>query len=309
MKYCIIGTGALGGYYGGLLSKAGADVHFLVRSDYEQIRAQGLSIISPKGDFSLPKVNAYQSVTHMPKGEVIIVSVKAYSNPEIIKSLPSILTSDSSIILLQNGLGGEECYSQLVTNNRLFGGLSFICASKIGPGKIHHQDYGAIRIGEYNPSGTPLGISNKLQNIISDFRNAGVEATPVPDLLHARWEKLIWNIPFSGLSVIGNADTKRIISDAHALVLARSIIHDVALAANACGKPIDADFQQKMIDHTRTMVPYIPSIKIDFDNGKPMETEAIFGNPLRAAQKAGYAAPYVASLYRILKFLENNRGQ
>ena len=305
--YCIIGTGALGGYYGALLCRAGFDTHFLIRSDYNQVKTHGLTIKSPKGDFTLPKINAWRSIHEMPKGDVILVSVKVYSNPQIRDSLSPIIHEKSILVFMQNGLYCENLFAGLLPDERIFGALSFICVSKQGPGLIDHQDYGSVKIGVYNPTGRTAGVTPLLQQLIDEFVSAGIDASPVPDLLQARWEKLVWNIPFSGLSVVLNADTQRIVADLYSLRLAEAIIADVISAARTCGKPIDSAFGQKMIENTVDMVPYMPSIKLDFDQGKPMETEAIFGNPLRAAQKAGYEARYIESLYRILKFMEKYR--
>jgi 2-dehydropantoate 2-reductase len=305
--YCIIGTGALGGYYGALLCRAGFDTHFLIRSDYNQVNTTGLTIKSPKGDFAIPKINSWCSIHEMPQGDVILITVKAYSNPQIRDALSPIIHGKSILVLMQNGLFCEDQFAGLVPDEQIFGALSFICVSKQGPGLINHQDYGSVKIGVYNHSGRMAEATPPLQQLIDDFVSAGIDASTVPDLLQARWEKLVWNIPFSGLSVVLNADTQRIVADPYSLRLAEAIIADVIAAAGACGKPIDSTFGQKMIDNTFKMVPYMPSIKLDFDRGKPMETEAIFGNPLRAAQKAGYEARYIESLYRILKFMEKRQ--
>ena len=305
--YAVVGTGAIGGFYGAKLCRAGRDVHFLLRSDFEHVLAQGLYVKSPTGDISLPQVNAYASSVDMPRADIIIVAVKSFANPSLKSMIVPVLKPSSAVLLIQNGLGGEEVLSEFVPADRIFGGLAFICVSKERPGVVNHQDYGSIRIGAYEPNGVPLGVSQQLQEIVADFRDAGIEATPAPDLLLARWEKLAWNIPFSGLSVLLNADTRKIVSDPDSAALARLLIRDVSLAAKACGKLIQESFQRKMFDNTVTMVPYAPSIKLDYDAGRPMETESIFGNPLRTSQKAGYQAPYMEMVYRQMKFLENMR--
>ena len=306
--FCIIGTGALGGYYGSLLCKAGFTVHFLARSDYDHIKNHGLRIESPLGDFNLNDVKVYRSSSDMPQADIVIIALKAYCNPQLNELLPSLVTPKTAVVLLQNGIGEEELLSGIVPADRIFGALSFICASKPGPGLIRHQDYGAIRIGCFVPiNNKGLSSSPLLDTIVNDFASAGIDVSPVDDLIQARWEKLVWNIPFSGLSIVLDANTKQIVTHPDSLALSRLIIRDVADAASACNKPVDSSFQKKMIDNTVCMVPYIPSIKLDYDRGKPLEIEAIFGNPLRAAQKAGYAAPYIEFIYRTLGFLDRSR--
>jgi 2-dehydropantoate 2-reductase len=211
------------------------------------------------------------------------------------------------VVLIQNGLDGEDILADFVHPERIFGGLAFICSSKSGPGLINHEDYGSLRIGGYNPDGIPRGTSLRLKKLIADFTRAGIETSPAEDLLLARWEKLAWNIPFSGLSVLLDTDTRKLVCDPDSATLVNAIIRDVALAAKACGKLIEDSFLRKMFDNTVHMVAYAPSIKLDYDAGRPMETEAIFGNPLRASQKAGYEAKYIEMIYHQLKFMERNR--
>jgi 2-dehydropantoate 2-reductase len=304
-KYIIIGTGALGGFYGARLSNSGQDVHFLVRSDYDYIRKHGLTIISKSGNVFIDKVNCYKKTEDMPKGNVILIATKALSNNELKHLILPVLKETSTVVLLQNGLGGEDYLADIIDNKRLFGGLSILAVSKDSPGVIKHHDFGSIKIGQFNPDNLPREISSDLQEIVNDISKAGIEAAAVHDLMQARWEKLVWNIPFSGLSVLLDADTRQIVSSDYSLQLAKEIIKDVARAAAACGKIISKDFEKKMVEITVSMTPYFPSMKLDFDSGKPMEIEAIFGNPLRAAEKAGYYAPFISMLYHSLKFIEN----
>lgn len=306
-KYLIIGTGALGGFYGAKLSRAGLDVHFLIRSDFEYIKSHGLMIKTKSGDIFLDNLKCYNNSNDMPKGDVILVATKALSNNELKKIIQPVLKGSSIIIMLQNGLGNEDYLSGLIENTRIFGGLSILAVSKAGPGIINHYDFGSIKIGQYNPDNLPKEITLELKEILADFNKSGITASAVTDLVQARWEKLVWNIPFCGLSVILNADTRQIISNHNSLELAGDIIRDVAKAASACGKIISNDFQKKMIEITVQMPPYFPSMKQDFDSGKSMEVEAIFGNPLRVAQEAGYNPPFISMLYYLLKFLEKNK--
>lgn len=306
-KYLIIGTGALGGFYGVKLAKAGLDVHFLIRSDYDYIKSHGLKVVSASGNIVIDSINCYRYTSEMPNGDVILIATKAFSNNELKGLIQPVLKDSSTVVLLQNGLGGEDYLADFIDNTCIFGGLSIVAVSKDAPGLIHHHDFGSIKIGQFNPDGLPRKLTPALQNIVNDFIKAGVKATAVSDLMQARWEKLAWNIPFCGLSVILDADTKKIVSNHPATTISEEIIKDVARAAAACGKVIPDAFQRQMIDITIKMSPYFPSMKQDFDAGKPLEIEAIFGNPLRAAMNTGYFATYISMLYHLLKFMEHER--
>jgi 2-dehydropantoate 2-reductase len=185
------------------------------------------------------------------------------------------------------------------------GGLCFLCSNKAGPGHIRHLDYGYVKFAEF----ATRGVTDRMRQIGEDFQRAGIPIQLHDDLLLARWQKLIWNIPYNGLSVILNATTADLMANDHTRQLVTAIMREVAAAATACGHPIHEEFIQRMLADTAKMIPYRTSMKIDHDEHRPMEIEAIFGNPLRAAQQAGGASPLLDSLYRQLQFLdERNRG-
>lgn len=304
--YAILGTGALGGLYGGLLARAGAEVHFLLHSDYEHVREHGLRVDTPLGDFHLPKVNAYRSASEMPQVEVAIVAWKSTANAALPEALPRVLTEEGCTLVLQNGWDVERDAAQLVGAERVLGGCCFLCSNKVGPGHIHHLDYGRIAFGEYAPllSGS---ITPRMRTIEADFRRAGVDITATEDLGKTRWAKLMWNIPFNGLSVVLQALTDRIMSNPHTARLAEQLMREVHTAAAGCGSVIDESMITKLLEDTRKMVPYASSMLLDYQQGRPMEIEAIFGNPLRAARAAGIEVPRIEMLYQQLMFLAEGR--
>ena len=296
-SFAIIGTGAVGGYYGGLLQKAGFDVHFLLHSDYEFVKKNGLSIESAGGDFRLPQVNAYNDPKKMPRCDVAIVSLKTTANRHLKDILPHVLKDDGVVLTLQNGLGSEEEIASIVGPERVIGGLCFLCSNKTGPGHIHHVDYGLITLGEYRADGKPGGITPRLKQLGAAMQSAGMEIQLIDDLPLARWRKLVWNIPFNGLTVVKNCLTDVLMNNPEIRTLCRRLMEEVVAASAACARPIEPEFIEKMMAHTDKMVPYAPSMKLDFDRGNPMEVESIYGNPVRAAKAAGVAMPETEKLY------------
>ena len=306
-SYAIVGAGALGGFYGACLQRVGLEAHFLLHRDYEHVRQHGLRIESPQGDFTLSHVYAYSQAQDVPRCDVVVVALKTTQNQLLPKILPSVVKDDGVVLVLQNGFGIEAEIAQIVGAERVMGGLCFICSNKIGPGHIRHLDYGAITLGEYAPQGKGNGISDRLQQIAHDFEAAGITIHLAEDLQLARWEKLVWNIPFNGLSVVLDATTNQLMADVHARALVEQLMWEVVTAAAACGCSISNSIVQKMLDYTLKMKPYRTSMKIDYDAQRPLEVEAIFGNPLRAAQRAGTHLPLLAMLYWQLKFLDRSR--
>jgi 2-dehydropantoate 2-reductase len=302
IRYGVIGTGALGGFYGGMLARAGQEVHFLFRSDYEYVRRNGLQIDSVRGDFKLPQVYAYNSTQQMPVCDVILVCMKTTGNhllPEMIKQL---LHPKSIIILLQNGLGQEEELSEQLPDVGIAGGLAFICSNKVGPGHIQHLDYGKLIIGSYNLKETEI-----LEQVVSDFQSAGIHTELTANLRFSRWQKLLWNIPFNGMTVVLNTTTDKLMANEHSRQLALEMMLEVIHGANKCGVPLKESLAQQMIDMTIKMNPYAPSMKLDYDAYRPMEIGYIYSNPILAAKEAGFLMSKVSMLEKQLRFIEDHR--
>lgn len=301
-RYAIIGSGALGGLYGGMLARAGKEVHFLFRSDYEYVKQNGLHVESPWGDFTLPEVHAHQSTETMPPCDVTIVGLKTTANSTLAESLPSPTRGGGLVLVLQNGLDVEADSAAVVGEDRVLGGCCFLCSNKVGPGHIKHLDYGRIVFGEYRPL-TPE-VSDRCAEICEDLVSAGIEAEATANLLMARWRKLMWNITFNGLSVALNASTEELIDNPDSLALCECIVREVHSAAARCGVSIPEKMVTKTIDNTRTMVPYDSSMRLDYLHHRAMEVESIFGNPLRTAAAHGAQMPRVEMLYQQLRYLD-----
>ncbi|MBE9051806.1 putative 2-dehydropantoate 2-reductase [Nostocales cyanobacterium LEGE 11386] len=308
-KYAILGTGALGGFYGARLQKAGLDVHFLLKSDYEHVSKSGLVVDSKDGDFIIPQVNAYNDVNKMPQCDVVVIALKTTQNYLLPKLLPPVVKDHGVVLVLQNGLGVEEEVAQIVGNVTVIGGLCFLCSNKVGLGHIRHLDYGKITMGEYTHQYYPSRITARMQQIADDFNSAGIPIELAEDLLLARWQKLVWNIPYNGLSVILNARTDELMADANTRILVEQLMNEVVAGAKSAGRIIPDSFMQTMLNYTLKMKPYRTSMKIDYDERRPLEVEAIFGNPLRKTQAAGVNLPQINCVYHQLKFLDGkNRG-
>lgn len=310
LSYAILGTGALGGFYGAKLQKAGNEVHFLVNSDYQQVIKHGLTIESKDGDFQLPQVQAYNDIEKMPICDVLIIAIKTTQNHLLSQILPPLVKDDSIVLVLQNGLGIETEIAEIVSNVNIIGGLCFLCSNKIAPGHIHHLDYGKITLGEYTTNYNSVGITDRMTTIAKDFENAGIEIELTEDLLLGRWKKLVWNIPYNSLSVILDATTDEIMANLHTRTLVEKIMFEVQLGAKSTGRIISDSFIQTMLDYTVKMKPYRTSMKIDFDENRSLEVEAIVGNPLRIAAENDVNLPLIHCLYQQLKFLDaRNRNE
>jgi 2-dehydropantoate 2-reductase len=207
---------------------------------------------------------------------------------------------------MQNGLGFEETAAAIAGPDHVLGVLCFVCSNKVGPGLVRHLDFGHITIGHHSPGGAPAaGITVDMKNIAADFEKAGVSVELAPDLAVARWKKLVWNVPYNGLSVVLNATTEQLMKDPYSRGLVKRLMQEIHAGASSCGHPFEEEFISKMLSYTDSMTPYETSMKIDFDRKRPMEVESIFGAPLGAAKNAGAELPLLSMLYGELKYLDD----
>lgn len=302
MKIGVVGAGSIGLYYGGLLARAGYDVHFLLRSGFDEACRDGIRIFSPEGDFHLPTPQIYREHTAIGPCDLIIVSLKATSNAALKEILPPLLHPETMVLTMQNGLGNEEYLASLVGAEHILGGLCFVCLNRPSPASVVHIGHGRISIGEFGRPPQP-----RTHALHSAFLQAGIHADLVENLAEERWRKLVWNVPFNGLAVArGGITVDQILVDPvlHAECLA--LMQEITATANALGFAIEPEYGDYQIERTRPMGAYRPSTLVDFLAGHELEIEPIWGEPLRIAQKVGVPTPHLTRLYEQLQ-IANSR--
>ena len=283
-RIAIVGSGAVGSYYGAKLAISGANVHFLMRADLEHVRRFGLRIESNKtGVEHLEKVNTYGCTADIGYCDLVIIALKATDNHSLEKILPPLLKEDTVIMTLQNGLGNEEFLANRFGGNRVIGGLCFVCINRPSPGTVHHIAQGSITCGEF--SGLPIPRTHDIGLI---FKRADIPFLVAQSLPKERWRKLVWNIPFNGLAIVGGAiDTATVLATKNLYCLAKELMKEVMGVALALGYELPDSLIEHNLNETKKMGSYTPSSMIDFIMDKPVEVEAIWGEAVRAGLKAG----------------------
>lgn len=309
LRFGVIGLGALGGYYGGLLAKSGRDVHFLARGNHDAVAREGLRVDSPRGCFHLQRVNVHERAEAMPKCDVVLVAIKATDNAVLASILSHVLTEGGTTLLIQNGLGQEERLPELALRGSVYAGLGFICARKGEPNHIVHEDYGTLRLAVYRETELALRRYGGVEGLAQHLRDAGIDIELEPHFLAARWKKLVWNIPFNGLAVALHCNTADLLQDRNAAALVRRLMLEVIAAGRAEGCVIPDEYAQQMLDHTVRMRPYFPSMYCDFEAGRQLELEAMYWVPIERARQAAQAMPCVEMLAQQLEFLSQRRAQ
>lgn len=298
MRYAVVGTGAIGGYYGGMLANADADVHFLFHSDFDAAYANGLRVNSCNGDFEIERVNAYNSTTSMPKADVILVGLKTLQNRLLPELLDPIVKDGSLIVLIQNGIGYEQEIQNEFPEARVAGGLAFICSEKTAPAEITHYDYGKLTLALLGDE-----PCDKFDAMITDMEDAGIEVVRADDLNTARWKKLVWNTGFNGQSVLFGKNTEELLLGREKDMYVKPAMLEIIKAGQANGADVDESFADEMIEMTLNMKPYYPSMHVDYQHGRRLEVEAIYSRPIRLGLAKGVEMPVMQEVEKRLRSL------
>ncbi|PTX99661.1 2-dehydropantoate 2-reductase [Verrucomicrobia bacterium LW23] len=303
-RIAVVGSGAIGLYYGARLALAGEDVHFLLRSDYEAAQTNGIRVVNGRDVQHLASPRIYRYAKDIGPVDWVIVAVKSTSNAALRDIVPPLLQRNTSLLTLQNGLGNEEHLAGLFGQERVMGGLCFVCLNRTGPAVVENFGHGSIHLGEYGRLPQP-----RTHTFAQAATAAGLHIVVVNSLREARWRKQVWNVPFNGLSIVaGSVDVHQILLDPGLRSLAATLMEEVRMVAAGLGYRIDTSFQEEMLEKTRVMGPYRPSSLIDFDAGRPVEVEAIWGEPCRIGRNMGVPVPRLEMLYYLLKKITSARA-
>ena len=311
-RVAVIGAGAVGGYYGMRLAEAGHDVRFLMRRDYEAVKAGGLHLSSHLGDLHIAKPTIARSPEALAAyGPVdwLLVGLKATALPDLPKLAAPVLSEGTRVIAILNGLNVDQEVAAALPNVEVFGGMGFIGVSRGQPGQVNHQEFGALNLGHYGDN------ADQLADAVALFDGSKVEIRPEPSLLMARWVKLGWNIPFNGLCVIaGGVGTDQVIHDPALHYIAHEIMREVVAAGNADlaahgeSSRIDSDdLCHRYLTLTAGMGAYKPSTSIDYNEGRPLEVDAIFKQPVERAKELGVACPMMSMVASLVEKLDGQR--
>lgn len=323
MRIAVVGCGALGSYYGACLWRQGHETFFVLRSDYDVVQTEGVRILSPQGDFTA-RPHAVRRPEEVGPVDLVLIGLKSTANDRFQSLLPPLVGRETAVLTLQNGLGNEESLAALFPVAQILGGLCFVCLNRIRPGVVIHSAHGRVSLGQH--LSTP---DERTHRIADAFREAGIECAVSDNLERARWEKLLWNIPFNGLGVAGclgglpsqtvsGADAARLgpclstdllLGDPGWRGWVEALMEEVRSVAGALGFLIPKGFADTLVERTHEMGAYRPSTVVDFESGRSLELEGLFGEPLRRARRAGIATPHLETLTAVLTRLASREAR
>ncbi len=299
-KILIVGAGAIGAFYGALLARQGAQVSVVCRSDYDTVKQHGFIIDSTElGQWRfMPEQVLKTAAEYKQHADYVLLCSKGLPTIKPASLIGPAIHSDTAVVFIQNGVEIEQAFANAFPEHDIISALAFICCNRLQPGQISHTAYGRLALGNY-----PAGCTGKTRQLAELFQGSGIKCDAVDDIVKARWQKNVWNAAFNPLSVLsGGLLTLDILT--HQEELVRSIMQEICCIAAALGHPLGADIIDRNIRSTQTMPPYKTSMLLDFENQRPMETEAILGNAVRAAERVNVPCPHLQTLYGLMKLKE-----
>ncbi len=308
MKVAVLGSGAVGGYYGALLSRAGHDVVFIARGAHlDAIRAHGLRVRGPLGDWCV-RARAEHDTAAIGAVDLVLFAVKTYDNDTALPLVPPLVGPSTIVLTLQNGVDSPDALAAAIGRAPVLGGAAYIATALTAPGVIDQTGtYRRIAFGEvFDPSPT---LTPRVAALHDAFVAADIQSEAAADGRVPLWEKFTYLAPFAGMTGAARQPVGVIRSEPAAraqLLAAFAEVHALALAE---GVPVAAD----LLDRVLAYVDGVPetmrsSLLIDLSQGKRIEVEALQGAVVRRAAVRGVPVPVMTTLYAVLKAASHQPG-
>ena len=302
MRFAVVGSGAVGGYFGAKLARAGHEVTFIARGAHlAAIRERGLRIASAKlGDFTV-QAPAHEDSAKVGHVDVVLFTVKAYDNDSALTLLPPLVGPASVVLTLQNGVDSVDQVASAVGEQHVLGGTTYVATALEAPGLIVQTGvHRSIIFGEvFADAGR---ITPRVQAITEVLGPADIIVTAVPDGRVPIWDKFVYLAPFSGFTGAARLPIGGIWHDAHVRDMFYAAAREIATLAAVEGVTISADRFDRLREYMDNIPPSTrSSLLIDLEMGKRIEVEALQGAAVRRAAKHGVPMPIIATLYAALK--------
>ncbi len=301
MKIAVIGAGAVGGYYGALLSRAGADVSFVARGAHrDAIRANGLRIIGVQGDFTV-NVAAEDDPARIGAVDVVIIAVKTYDNDTAFPLAKALMREGTTVLTLQNGVDSADDLAQVVGRAAVIAGPTYIATAIDAPGVIRQTgSHRRIVFGEvFDP---PSEVTPRVRALADLMLSADIHAEPVADARVPLWEKFIYLAPFAAFTGAARLPIGPLWADEESRAAFMDAVREVERVARASGINVAADTLDKVAAYTAGIPTTTrSSLLIDLSVGKRIEVESLPGSVVRRGRAVGVDTPMMRALYAVLR--------
>ncbi len=301
MHFAVLGSGAVGGFYGAKLARAGHRVSFVARGAHlRAIRERGLMVWSPLGDF-IVRVPADQDTAAIGPVDVVLFAVKTYDNATAIPLLAPLVGPSTVVVSLQNGVDSVDALAAAVGPEHVLGGPTYVATALSAPGLIEQTGtHRRIVFGEV--FGARAAVSDRVRAIADAMTAADIQAEPVADARVPLWEKFIYLAPFAAFTGAARLPIGPLWGDPVIRARFLEAVSEVARVAGAEGVAVPDGVMDRVIAYVDALPPGTrSSLLIDLQMGKRIEIESLAGSVVRRGEAAGVATPILAGLYAVLK--------
>jgi 2-dehydropantoate 2-reductase len=302
MKILIMGTGGVGGYYGGLLTQQGHDVTFIARGAHlDAIRREGLKIKSLHGDFTVFPARATRDPGEAGEVDLILFCVKTYDTEEAAQAIRPTIGPKTIVMSLQNGIDAAERIGNVVGMDHVVGGVTWLSSAVEAPGIIRQvSQFRRIAFGELGGS-----LSERMASISEAFKNTGISIEASDDIRKILWNKLVFITAVSSLGSLTRlplGDYRSVSETRGLLTRIMKEVESVALAQNV---QLDKDVVEKWLAFIDASAPHIkPSMQLDIESGHRTELESMIGGVSRKGHELGVPTPAIDFVYASLLPIE-----
>ena len=306
IKIGIIGTGAMGSVYAGLLRDAGNEVWAIDRwvDHIEAIRKNGLRVEGKSGDRKV-QIKATSDATEIGSCDLVIIATKAMDVVQAAESAKALLGQNTSVLTIQNGLGSSERVADILGGERVIVGIAGGFGASIkAPGHVHHNGMEFVHLSELKGP-----VTSRLREIAVVWRDAGFTVKTFDDIHQLIWEKLICNVCFSGACAITEMTIGEIIADENAWQVASGCATEAFQVANSGGIKIDFDDPVEYVRNFGSKIPDArPSMLLDLMEGRPSEIDFINGAIPVEGEKLGVPTPFNTVVSALVRTKERKLG-
>jgi 2-dehydropantoate 2-reductase len=303
MKIVMFGAGGVGAFYGGLLARAGQDVHFVARgAQLEALRTRGLHISSLSlGEIELPPLRATDRAAAIGRADLVLVAVKAHHTAGILDDVEALVGEGTLLVALQNGVESDDVLAARFGSNRVVSAVVYVGATLEQPGFVRHVAAGTLVIGDRGGSG-----AERVERVREVLASTGLPVRVTPDIERQKWHKLAWNASFNAVSALTARSSQALLATPSARELLLGVMREVVAVANARGVALgEADVEQ-LVAATDKAAPIRTSMLVDRERGRQLETEAIVGVVVRAGKELGVPTPLASVLYALLTAISSS---
>ena len=298
MRIAIVGAGGVGGYFGGRLAEAGADVVFLARGAHLQaMRANGLRIDSPNGTVHIPRVEATDDPAAIGPVDIAMFAVKLYDSEAAARMLPPLVGPDTAVIPLQNGVDGVDIVRRAVGPAHTAGGTVYVSAVIEEPGVIRHTAMDQLIFGELDGQRSP-----RLERLLQACATAKFKST-LSDQIHVDiWTKFVRLSVFSGMTTVTRSPIGVIVNDPDLLAMLKAAVREATLVAQARGVPVPEDSPDRVEKGYKVLPPGAKSSMLeDLERGRRLELPWLSGAVVRIGEEVGVSTPIHRFIANVLK--------